>query len=520
MLPDLAARLRGGPGLVASLPAPWRSALALLALAGIGNLLLLLPDWAAMADQWWNISTYNHILLVPCIIAWLVHERAPQLAGLTPRAWWPGLVLAGGASIVWLLGAFAGLSIAREIGVVALLGSSVLALLGPRVGAALAFPLGYLIFLVPFGDEIVPPLQMITAAITIALVHLSGVSAMIDGVFIHTPAGLFEVAEACSGVKFLIAMAAFGVLAAGVCFVSWRRRAVFLAACLVVPILANGVRAWATVFAAQYVGADKASGFDHIVYGWIFFALVIALVLALSWRFFDRPLDRPFVDIDWIETSPSLARLERLRIGAVPALLALMAMILAVQGWARAADALSAPLPRASVLPQVPGWHRIAYRPTVPWEPCAQGAARRLLGRYADGRGHEVDVFFAAYGSQGDGHEAGAYGQGALPPGGLWAWQSPGPAVDHGKSDRLLAQGDVARLAYSWYRVGDLTTGSEMRLKLAAMTDRLLLRERVTTMLIVSAEDRVGQPARPAMDAFLRAIGPTGRWMDRTAGLR
>lgn len=520
MLPDVTARLRGGPGLFASLPAPWRPALALLALAWVSNLLLLLADWAAMADQWWNISTYNHILLVPAIVAWLVYERLPQLARVAPQGWWPGLVLAAGAGLVWVLGEFAGLSIARQFGAVALLVCSALALLGPRVGAVLAFPLGYMLFLVPFGDEIVPPLQMITAAITIGLVHLSGIPAVIDGVFIHTPAGLFEVAEACSGVKFLIAMVAFGVLAAGVCFNGWRRRAVFLAVCLVVPVLANGIRAWATVFAAQYVGADKASGFDHIVYGWIFFAIVIALVLVLSWRFFDRPLDQPAVDIERIEASPLLRRLEAQRIGAAPALLVLILTLLAGQAWTGAAAALSAPLPRAIDLPEVPGWHRVAQAPRIGWKPLAQGADHRLLGRYADARGREVDVFLAVYGSQREGREAGGFGQGALPPGGIWAWQSPGPARDGARSDRLLAEGRVARLAYSWYRIGDLTTGSNARLKLAAMSDRLLLRARPTTMLIVSAEDRDGQPAQPAVEAFLRAIGPTDRWMDRTAGVR
>ena len=517
---DIAARLRDGPGFLAGLPAPWRRPLALLAAAWIGNVLLLLPDWMAMADQWWNISTYNHILLVPAIVAWLVHERLPQLAPLTPQAWWPGLVLALGAGFVWVLGEFAGLSAARQAGAVALLASSVLALLGPRVGAVLAFPLAYMAFLVPFGDELVPSLQIITAGITIALVHLSGISAAIDGVFIHTPAGLFEVAEACSGVKFLIAMAAFGVLAAAVCFASWRRRALFLAVCLVVPVLANGARAWATVFAAQYVGADKASGFDHLVYGWIFFAVVIALVLALSWRFFDRPLDQAPVDIGRIEASALIGRLETLRIGTAAALLGLIAILLAGQAWTRVADALSAPLPRAIALPQVPGWHRVAYAPRVGWEPLAQGADHRLLGRYADAQGREVDVFVAVYGSQGEGREAGGFGQGALPPGGTWAWQSPGPALYGARSDRLLSEGRVARLAYSWYRIGDLTTGSNARLKLAAMADRLLLRPRPTTMLILSAEDRDGQPAQPAMDAFLRAIGPTDRWMDRMAGVR
>ncbi len=514
------ARLRAGPGILASLPDAWRPALGLLALAWAANFILFLRDWMAMADLWWNISTYNHVLLVPAIVAWLVHERLPQLARLTPQAWWPGLVLALGAGFIWVLGEFAGLSIARQFGLVVLLAASVLALLGPRVGAVLAFPLAYMAFLVPFGDELIPPLQMITAAITIALTHLSGIPAVIDGVFITTPAGLFEVAEACSGVKFLIAMAAFGVLAAGVCFNDWRRRALFMVACLVVPVLANGVRAWATVFAAQYVGAVAASGFDHIVYGWIFFALVIALVIALSWRFFDRPLDQPAVDIERIEASPLIARLEAFGIGAVPALLALTATLLAGPGWAHAADALAAPLPRAIVLPQVPGWRQVAYVPQVPWSPRAEGADHRLLGRYVDAEGRAVDVFVAVYAAQGEGREAGGFGQGALPPGGFWAWQGPGPDIADAHSERMLAEGRIERLAYSWYRTGDVMTGSNARLKLANMADRLLLRDRPTTMLIVSAEKQGDRAPQPAVDAFLRAIGPTDRWMDRIAGVR
>lgn len=520
MLPEVAARLRAGPGLFTSLPAAWKPSLALLALAWASNLLLLLPDWTAMADQWWNISTYNHVLLVPVIVAWLVHERVPHLAKLTPQAWWPGLVLAAGAGFLWVLGEFSGLSMARQLAAVALLVCSVLALLGPRVGAVLAFPLAYAIFLVPIGDELIPPLQMITAAITIALVHLSGIPAVIDGVFIDTPAGLFEVAEACSGVKFLIAMIAFGVLAAGVCFKGWPRRLLFMAVCLVVPVLANGVRAWATVFAAQHVGAEAASGFDHIVYGWFFFAIVIGLILALSWRFFDRPLDQPAVDLDRIAASPLLARLENLHIGAAPALLGLMAVLIAGQGWAHAADRLSAPLPSAIALPEVRGWHRVPYAPVVPWEPRANGADHRLLGRYVDAGGRQVDVFLAVYASQDEGREAGGFGQGALPPDRSWAWQSPGPAMANARSDRLLTHVDVRRLAYSWYRTGDLLTGSNARLKLANMADRLLLRARPTTMLIVSAEERNGHPAQEATDAFLRAVGPVDRWMDRTAGLR
>jgi exosortase A len=517
---ELAVRLRTGPGLLAAMPCAWRRPLAFLALAWASALVLLLPDWAAMASQWWNISTYNHVLLVPLIIGGLTWERLPQLARLAPQAWWPGLLFVLGAAFIWVLGDFGGLSIARQLGAVLLLVGAVVALLGPQVGAVLAFPLAYSLFLVPFGDEIVPQLQMITAAITIALVHVSGVPATIDGVFIHTPAGLFEVAEACSGVKFLIAMIAFGVLAAGLCFESWLRRALFLAVCVAVPILANGVRAWATVFAAQYVGADRAAGMDHIVYGWVFFALVLALVLAISWRFFDRPVAKSPVDIEAIQASPFIRRLSALRIGAAPALVTFVGILLGSQAWAAAAERLSAPLAPAMALPEVPGWHRLPSRPAVAWEPRAQGAARRLLGRYTDADGRRVDVFVAVYAAQGEGREAGGLGEGAIPPGGLWAWQAPGPALAGSHSERMLARGRVARLAATWYRLGDLTTGSATRLKLALVGDRLLLRARPTTVLILSAEQAAVSPAQPALEAFLRAMGPKDAWMDRTAGIR
>ncbi len=498
----------------------WIGPLRLLALAWLGIFALTFPDWAAMADQWWNSSTFNHILLVPLILVWLVHQRAGELARIEPQAWWPGLVPFAGAALLWVLGAFSGLSLARELGTVLMLIGSVLVLLGPRIGAGLAFPLGYMLFLVPFGEELVAPMQMVTARLTIALVHLSGMAAKIDGVFIDTPAGLFQVAEACSGIKFLVAMVAFGALAANVCFKSWWRRAGFMALSIAVPVLANGVRAWGTVYMAQFVGADKATGIDHLIYGWVFFAVVIVLTMAMAWRFFDRPRDDAMIDLEAINASPRLAALAAWRIRPTMALSCLAGIALAGQAWAMAANSLVATLPRQIFLPEVPGWHRVDYRPQAPWEPRAQGAEHRLLGSYADDKGHRVDVFLALYASQGEGKEAGGFGEGALIPNSPWQWHSPGPEADGAKSDRLMAVGRLERLALTWYRTDDLTTGSNARLKLANMTDRLLLRARPTMMLILSAEERAGQPgAAESIDLFRRSTGAPGAWMDRIAGI-
>ncbi|MDP3906089.1 exosortase A [Novosphingobium sp.] len=520
MPPDLtaAAAPPRWPGL--SIAPAWRKPLGWLALAWVLLIALFAADWAAMVDQWWNSSTYNHILLIPAILGWLVWLRWPELRKLEPQAWSPALVLVGAALLVWVAGAFAGFNLFRQAGAVALLPAAALVLLGPRVGAGLAFPLGYSLFLVPFGDELVPPLQMITADITIALVQLSGIPARIEGVFIDTPAGLFIVAEACSGVKFLIAMVALGVLVGNVCFRSWRRRAAFMALCIAAPILANGVRAWGTIYAAQYVGVEKAAGIDHIIYGWVFFAVVIAAVLGLSWKYFDRAIDDPMIDAAAIAAHPLVSRLAARRSAPLLALAAVLGLALGGQGWARAAEAIAAPLPAAIELPPVPGWTRVDYAPSVWWEPRAAGADHRLLGRYRDGTGRTVDVFLALYGNQTDGKEAGAFGEGALRPDSDWVWHSAGAPAAGAKTDWLRAGTDVNRLAHTYYRTGDLLAGSNARLKLANITDRLRLRAAPTMQLIVSAEQTGDQDAAATLASFRQSTGDPGEWMDRIAQLR
>ena len=313
-------------------PQAWRGPLVRLALAWATLVALTWGDWAEMVRQCWDSSTYNHILLIPPILAWLVRMRGPELARLSPQAWWPGFSLLAVGLTAWLVGSAANVNLVGQLGAVVLLQAAVTVLLGPRVAMGLLFPLGYMLSLVPFGDEIIPALQAITAKMAIALTHWSGVPAQIEGVFIDTPAGLFEVAEACSGVKFLVAMVVLGTLVAHLCFAGWRRRAMFMAAAVIVPVLANGVRAWGTIYVAQSQGVEFAAGFDHIVYGWIFFAVVMTLLLGASWRFFDRSPEAPLIDAATLEASPWLARLARFGIGGWMATAVLM-LVAAAAAW-------------------------------------------------------------------------------------------------------------------------------------------------------------------------------------------
>lgn len=506
----------------AKLPAGWRRALGLLALAWLGNVVLFAADWQAMFLQWWDASTYNHVLLIPFILGWLVSLRWREVVKIGPEGWWPGLVLFGGGGFLWLLGDFAGLSLAKQLGVVLMAQASVLTLLGPRASAALLFPLAYMLFLVPAGDELIPTLQTITAAITMIMLDISQVPAHIEGVFITTPGGYFEVAEACSGVKFLIAMIAYGALVANVCFRSWPRRIAFMGLSVVMPILANGVRAWGTIFIAQSQGIEFAAGFDHIFYGWIFFALVMVLVMGVAWKFFDRAIEDRMIDAEAIAANPLLTRFAALRIGTGRALGAMAALALLFIGWGAWANRLEAQVPARIMYPAMPGWQQVDYTPRAHWRPRHTGASHVLLARFRDAAGHTVDVSFALYSGQSEGREAGGFGEGVLTPDTGWAWErSPAPLAG-GHADRIQTAGPVHRLAETFYRSGDLLTGSNSRLKLQNILDRLALRERTTMTLIVSAED--GQPGQPSaeqsMRAFVGATGSVAALMDRTASGR
>ena len=152
-------------------PAP----LLWLGVAAIALFALTFAEWRAMAHQWWNIDTYSHILLVPPIISWVAWIRREETARAGLRGWWPGVVWTLLGLSCWALGRALEINTIAQGGAVVALQGAVLALLGLRAGIVLAFPLAYAFMLVPFGDEIIPPLQMITVEIATAMTRWSGI---------------------------------------------------------------------------------------------------------------------------------------------------------------------------------------------------------------------------------------------------------------------------------------------------------------------------------------------------------
>ncbi len=499
-----------------ALPMPgagtWPRHLAVLCASVAALLLMFRADAADLARIWWTSTTYGHCLFILPVVGWLVWTRRNELAALTPVAWLPGVAVVGAGGFAWLMGDAAGVALARHVGLVTMIEGAVVATLGPNVARGLLFPLAYAYFTVPFGEEFEPPLQEVTVAITMPLLHLFGVPASVEGVLIHAGRYYFEVAEACSGSKFVLAMLAYGALVANTCFRGWRRRAVFMAACIVVPVLANGVRAFGTIYAAHLTSVEAATGFDHIVYGWIFFAVVMAGLMAAAWRWFDRSPDDPAFDPETMRARP------RLTLEVVVAGFLVLAVAALFPAWSAAVAGRAAPLPTRIDLPQVPGWHRVAVSKRAAWEPYYPGADHYLFGRYEDARGDRVDMALAVFAAQREGSELIAFGTGVRREADRWVRVEDMAAIDGGAAERMVADapggGTAERVVATWYRVGGVVTASPREVKLATMRARLGGGTQAASALHLSAEVVPGRDAVAAIRRFRAALGPVDAAVD------
>ena len=214
--------------LQASPLAHWRwTAVALIACLGI--VLILLWDTAASAVmKWYTSGTFNHCFLILPISIYLVYERRSQLENMKPTPCYWGLAILIAVGFGWFLGQLTDVLVVRQLGLVLMIQAIILILVGWRIALAFAFPLAYLLFLVPFGEALIPYFQDFTAYFAVTALRIIGIPVFIDGIFLTIPTGVFKVAEACSGVRFLIATIALGLLFANMMYQSWVRRFIFI----------------------------------------------------------------------------------------------------------------------------------------------------------------------------------------------------------------------------------------------------------------------------------------------------
>ncbi|PWB56141.1 MAG: exosortase A [Nitrosomonadales bacterium] len=259
----------------------------ILALAAIAAMLAIYQQTVLSTIAIWERSeTFAHGFLIVPISLYLIWTRRKSLAGISPRPDFRGLAVLAGLGFGWLLSDAGSVLVVAQYCLVAMIPVAVWTLLGAQVARAIAFPLGFLFFAVPAGEFLIPHMMNFTADFVVAALQLTGIPVYREGTFFTIPSGQWSVVEGCSGLRYLIASVTLGSLYAYLTYRSTKRRLIFAALSLVVPVLANGLRAYMIVMIAHLSDMKLALGVDHLIYGWVFFGIVMMLLFLIGayWR--------------------------------------------------------------------------------------------------------------------------------------------------------------------------------------------------------------------------------------------
>ena len=369
----------------------------------------------------------------------------------------------------------------------------------------------FLFFLVPSGGFLVPWLQKVTADITVAGLHALHIPVYSDGYMIEIPEGTFEIAEACAGLRFLIASIVFGCFFAVVMYRSFARRALFIALSVAVPIGANGLRALGIILLAHLEGSAAAVEADHVLYGWLFFSLVILLLIAIGVTFADKG-GRPSPTV---RSPPRRAAPWRFVLPAAAAVL----LAVSGPGWAaHLAGLFPAAAFSASAAPQVaPPWQAVPGEPE--WKPAIEGADRQFLEGFAQPDSGAVIRYVALY-------RLGAVGnrltrsENRIADGNHWQLVQRGRAevtLDGKKvavASDVITRGGRRRLVWSFFFVDGEVVSGLMKAKLLQARAVLLRQASLAALVAVSASmDDPDYPAQKQLRDFLAASEPLGQYL-------
>ncbi len=478
--------------------ANWRFSALVWSVVGLGLLLLFWQTAWSMVFVWWRSATFNHGFLIPLIVGWLVWNRRSYLLQVLPRPSPWGLAGMVAAGLVWVAGWAGDVQVVQQFALIFMLQTSVIAVLGLTVARILLFPLFYLIFCVPFGEELVAPMQDFTAAFVVKGIELFGIPVFSDGVFISIPTGNFEVAEACSGVRFMIAMLALGVLFANLSFESWRRRLMVLLFVIIVPVIANGFRAFGIVMIAHLSKMEYATGVDHLIYGWFFFAAVMLILIVIGLRFSDRKPTDPLMDVGSFRPLPGW-RPTRKNIQTAGGLVLLIAVLAAA--YAGLMDSRTPDISVTNIsLPMPQGEWREAAPPQRAWKPEFRNIDAEAIVSYSNGA-DTVSVYTGLYHYQRPGAEVVQFGNymDTPEPWGTAARRFRSITIGDDRYTVLesdLSAGPYERTVWSIYWVDGALTANRYGAKALAARSRLFAGNQTAGVIAVSVED--GLSTRPS----------------------
>jgi len=492
----------------------WRFYLMMLLATVIIFMATYWPTLVNIVSIWWKSRTFNHGFVILPISLYLIWEKKECLLQQIPQPSRLAWIALFGFVIIWIVADLADVQLIQQFAVVVMLPILVYVILGRDVVKLILFPLGFLLFAIPFGEFMVPVLQDITAIFTVEALKLTGIPVYLEERYISIPSGNFKVAEACSGVRYLIASIALGTLYAYITYYSLWRRSIFILLSVVVPIAANSVRAYGIVMLAHLSDYEFATGFDHLIYGWLFFGVVMILLFWAGSFFKDQPPENS-ANISPTENTEKIV-VDKREIRTV----VLITTIVLISG-PLSAQWLNTPIGGAEIieLPQSDGVWSGPIESQRPWNARFEGASSELNGEYLNGQ-DRIQLYIAYYALQKQGSEI-VNSENAFYDETKWRRTSTIALDYQSKEGERFKPGVVQlnfehrdKIIWHWYEINGTSTNDPLVAKSAQIKAKLLRQNQASAAVIVVSDltdnkENTQNLIRSFVDQMLPAIKRT-----------
>jgi exosortase len=256
-------------------------------IAGASALLLFGPAFWRLIQDWIHDENYSHGFVILPFALYFIWERRRRLRELRPAPSLSGLgiVLAGLA--LFVVGQLGAELFLTRIAMLVAIGGVVVFLRGWATLRACAFPLAFLLLMIPIPsiifNQVAFPLQLLASRTGEAGLSVLGIPVLREGNLIIMARTTLEVAEACSGIRSLVALLTLGILYGYFTDSRTTIRWILAASTIPIAIVANGIRVAGTGVAAHYLGDSAAQGFLHTFSGWLMFVAAFVMLFAIGY---------------------------------------------------------------------------------------------------------------------------------------------------------------------------------------------------------------------------------------------
>jgi exosortase D (VPLPA-CTERM-specific) len=243
--------------------------------------------------QAWSTAEYSHGPLIPLVSLYLLLRElrdAPPAALNLARA--PTVRRSAGilvillALVLALLGNMANVPDIVTYAMILWTGGVVLCIFGWRRGIRHQLPVLHLVFMLPLPQIIYWKLniflQTTSSVIGVWFVRLADVPVFLEGNIIDLGVYRLQVAEACSGLRYLFPILSFTYLTAILYRGPFWHKALLMLSAVPITVLMNSFRIGITGILVNSYGIEQAEGFLHFFEGWAIFLACIGLLALIA----------------------------------------------------------------------------------------------------------------------------------------------------------------------------------------------------------------------------------------------